>query len=130
MIDCEVKIFNRVYDVASKFVVAKRFVSTPIVDYTKLPAASLYEMDNAIVQELQSSTPQENFALVTYQLDVVATTKSECRKIYGKIDECMVSMNFTRISGQYITYPENPNIVRYVARYEAVADTDGNLYRR
>lgn len=130
MIDLEVKIFNNVYEVASQYLVVKRFVSTPLVDYTKLPAASLYEMDSATYRYRQSSTPVENFSLITYQLDVAAATKAECRKIFAALDERMISLNFSRISGQYVTYPDNPNIVRYVARYEAVADTEGNLYRR
>jgi hypothetical protein len=130
MNDYEVKIFNNVYEVASGLLAAKRFVSTPLVDYTKLPAASLYEMDSSTFRYRQSSTPVENFTLITYQLDVVASAKAECRKIYKAIDERMISLNFSRMSGHYVTYPDNPQIVRYVARYEAVVDADGNLYRR
>lgn len=130
MIDAEVKIFNRVYEVASSCVAAKRFVSSPITDYTKLPAASLYEMDSATYRYRQSSTPVENYAIVTYQLDVVAATKSECRRIFAAIDAQMIALNFSRMSGQYVTYPDNPGVVRYVARYEAVVDADMNIYRR
>jgi len=130
MNDYEVKIFNEVHPIASPLCAKKRFVSTPILDYTNLPAASLYEMDNRTVTGLQSSTPVENFSLITYQLDVVAKTKDKCRAIFKAIDEKMISLNFNRISGQYVTYPQDPEIVRYVARYEAVVDTDGQLYRR
>jgi len=129
MIDYEVKIFNNVYEVASKHVAAKRFLSTQVLDYTKLPAASLYEIDNRTLREKQSSTPIENYAKITYQLDVVAGTKSECRKIYKAIDDRMVSLNFTRNFSQCIVYPDNSKVVRYVARYEANVDADGNLYR-
>lgn len=130
MIDYEVKIFNNVYEVASPLCASKRFVSTPIQSYTNLPAASLYEMDSRTVQSRQSSTPKENFSRVTYQLDVVAETKTKCREIYKAIDDRMIALNFTRISGTYITYPGNAKIVRYVARYEAEIDSEGNIYRR
>ena len=129
MNDYEVQIFNNVYSVAAPLCAKNRFVSTPIQSYTNLPAASLYEMNNTTVRAMQSSTPVENFSRITYQLDVVADTKSKCRQIYAAIDERMLALNFSRLSGQYITYPDNPKVVRYVARYEAVTDKDGNLYR-
>lgn len=129
MIDYEVKIFNEIYDIAVRQHEVNRFVSTPINDYAKLPAVSLYEMHNITVQKRQSSTPTENFAEITYQLDVVAKTKEKCRELLRVIDEKMISMNFTRVSNNYVTYPDSIGIVRYVARYEAQVDRNGNIYR-
>ena len=129
MIDYEVKIFNKVHEVASPLCAKNRFVSTPIESYTNLPAASLYEMDSRTVMRRQSSTPKENYARITYQLDVVAGTKAACRAIYKAIDDRMLQLNFARITGTYITYADNTKVVRYVARYEADIDEDGNLYR-
>lgn len=130
MIDFEVKIFNRVYNAISPLVAKNKFVSKQIVSETAFPAASLIEMDNATVRRRQSSTPGENFALITYQLDVYAMKKSECRKVFAAADEAMILMNFNRISGQYIDNPGNPDVFRYTARYEAEIDPEGNLYRR
>ena len=130
MIDYESTIFNSVHPVAAPLCAKDRFVSKPLVDYAKLPAAGLYEMDNTTLRLRQSSTPGENFAVITYQLDVAAATKAKCRSIYAAIDAKMISLNFNRISGQFITYPDNPDLVRYVARYESVVDVNGNLYRR
>ena len=131
MIDYEVKIFNKVHAAVASLCANNKFVSTIINDMpTALPAASLIEMDNATVRRLQSSTPTENFALITYQLEVFAKTKSECKKVYAAADDAMIAMNFTRISGMYINNIENMKVFRYVARYEAVVDSDGNLYRR
>lgn len=129
MIDYEVKIFNNVYPVVAPLCAKNRFVSTQVLDYTNLPAASLYELDNRTVRKLQSSTPTENFARISYQLDVVAKTKTKCREIFKAADDRMLSMNFTRVSAQYITYPDKTEFVRYVARYIAMVDQDGNLYR-
>lgn len=129
MIDYEVKIFNKVHGKTAALCAKNRVVSVPILDYTKLPALSLYEMNNTTVKEAQSSTPTENRARITYQLDVIAETKAKCREIFAVADTEMVALNFRRISGQFITYPDNTKVVRYVARYEAEVDPDGNLYR-
>lgn len=131
MIDYEVKIFNKVFAVVAPLCANKHFVSTVITEKpTAFPAASLIEMDNSTVRDRQSSTPAENFALVTYQLDVYATTKSKCRKVFAAADGAMIAMNFSRMSGQYINNPDNTKVFRYVARYEAEIDPDGNIYRR
>ena len=130
MIDYEVKVFNTVHAVVSPLCSGGRFTSTPVKDYTKIPAASLYEMDNRTVKNRQSSTPVENFARIVYQFEAVATTKSGARAIFAAADAAMIAMNFSRISGQFIPYSDSQGIERYVARYEAEIDADGNLYRR
>jgi len=131
MIDVEVKVFNRVYQTVAPLCANKKFVSTIITEKpTAFPAASLIEIDNRTVRSAQSSTPVENYSLITYQLDVYATTKSKCREVYAAADEAMIAMNFTRTSGQYMNQLDNTKVFRYVARYEAVVDTEGNLYRR
>ena len=65
-----------------------------------------------------------------YQLDVFDTTKAGCRAAYSAVDDEMISMNFTRISGNFIVNFDNTEVFRYVARYEAEIDPDGNIYRR
>ena len=130
MIDYEVKIFNRVHAAAASLCAKNHFVSTRLISPTAFPAASLIEMDNATIRNRQSSTPAENFALVTYQLEVYAKTKSACRTVFAAADGAMIAMNFSRMSGQYIDNPGNTNVFRYVARYEAEIDPDGNIYRR
>ena len=131
MIDAEVKIFNRVYDKAAPLCANKKFVSTMIVDPpSAFPAASLIEMSNTTIRSRQSSTPVENYARIMYQLDVYATSKSKCREVFAAVDEEMISMNFSRMSCDFINLPDNPNLFRYVARYEAEIDQEGNIYRR
>ena len=130
MIDAEVKVFNRVYSVAAPLCADKIFVSTVITEKpTAFPAGSLIEMSNTTVRKAQSSTPVENRARVMYQLEVYATSKSKCRAVYAAVDEAMIAMNFTRITGDYINIPDNTKLFRYVARYEAEIDQEGNLYR-
>lgn len=130
MIDYEVKIFNRVHERVSPLCANKKFVSTVITEkLTALPAGCMYEMDNRTVRKAQSSTPVENRARITYQLEFYAGSKSECRKVYSAADEEMIAMNFSRMSGQYINIPDNTKVFRYVARYEAEIDQNGNIYR-
>lgn len=130
MIDYEVKIFNRVHAVVAPKCANNKFVSTTITqEPTAFPAASLIEMDNATVRRRQSSTSTENFARITYQLEIFATSKAKCREVFAAADGAMIAMNFTRISGQYINNPQNTKVFRLVARYEADVDHDGNLYR-
>lgn len=131
MIDFEVKVFNSVYPFVAPLCANKKFVSTIISEApTAFPAASLIEMDNFTVRDRQSSTPIENYARVTYQLEVYATTKSKCREVFAAADGAMIALNFNRMSGQYINNPDNTKVFRYVARYEAEMDRDGNIYRR
>ena len=130
MIDYEVQIFNKVHSVVAPLCAKNKFVSKQVLSSTAFPAASLIEMDNATIRNRQSSTPGENFALITYQLDVFAKTKRECREVFAAADEMMLKLNFSRMSGRYIDNPGNPDVFRYTARYEAEVDPDGNLYRR
>ena len=130
MIDYEVKIFNKVHASVAPLCAKNKFVSKQIVSETAFPAASLIEMDNTTIRDRQSSTPTENFALITYQLDVYALKKSECRKVFDTADQAMIGMNFSRMSGHYNDNAGNPDVFRYTARYEAEIDPDGNLYRR
>ena len=111
MIDYETKVFTRVYDAAASLCAENMFVSTQVNTFAKLPAGVLYEMDNRTVSKRQSSTPVENYAMITYQLEVYAGTKKAAKKVYSAADAEMIAMNFN------------------VARYEAVVDTEGNLYR-
>lgn len=131
MIDVEVKVFNMVHASVAPLCARNRFVSTIITEQpTAFPAASLIEVNNRTVQTRQSSTPVENFAMVMYQLDVYATSKSKCREVFAAADDAMIAMNFTRIAGQYMDNTANTKVFRYVARYEAEVDSEGNIYRR
>lgn len=130
MIDYEVQIFNRVHSAVAPLCATNKFVSKQVLSPTAFPAASLIEMDNTTVRNRQSSTPGENYALITYQLDVFAKKKSECRAVFAAADESMLAMNFNRMSGRYIDNPGNPDVFRYTARYEAMVDPEGNIYRR
>jgi hypothetical protein len=131
MNDYEVKIFNRVHSAAAPLCANNRFVSTIITDpKTAFPAGSLIEISNITARKFQSSSPVENFSIISYQLEVFATTKSECRKVFAAADGAMLAMNFSRVSSTYMNNASNTKVFRYVARYEAMVDSYGNIYRR
>lgn len=130
MIDYEVQIFNKIYPHVAPLCASNKFVSTLIVSPTAFPTASLIEMDNATVRQRQSSTPIENYAVITYQLDVYANSKSKCREVFNAADDAMIAIGFNRFSGQFIPNAENTKVFRYTARYEAEIDQDGVIYRR
>ena len=129
MIDYEVNVFDRVYRRVYPLCAIGKFTSVYVPNPTDYPAGSLVELTNTTVRERQSSTPVENFARVMYQLDVYARTKQEAREVYKAADEEMIGMGFTRITGDFMDNAGNVNIFRYVARYEAEIDRDGNIYR-
>lgn len=131
MIDYEVKIFNRVHASVAPLCAKGKFISTMFSSPpTGFPAASLVEIDNITVTDRQSSTPVENYALVTYQLDVYAMSKAECRKVLTAADNAMIALNFNRMSSPFYHSATNEKVFRYTARYEAMIDPDGNIYRR
>lgn len=130
MIDYEVKIFNRYHSHVAPYCAPKQVVSTVIKKAPPaFPASSLIEIDNYTYRKGQSSELTENFSVIVYQLEVFATTKKECREVFSVADTAMISMNFSRISGQYIDNADNVKVFRYVARYEAMIDKNGTLYR-
>ena len=129
MIDYETTIFNDIHAIAAPLCAKNRFLSTPILSYTNLPAASLVEISNTTVRRRQSSTPVENYARLMYQLDCYALSKAECKQVYGAADEMMIALGFTRISGDFLDNAGDVDLFRYTARYEAEIDPSGNIYR-
>lgn len=129
MIDYETTIFNDIHAIAAPLCAKNRFLSTPILSYTNLPAASLVEIDNRTVKESRGTAFTEPRARITYQLEVVAKTKSKCRSIFAAIDGRMIQINFSRLSTNVVPVPDNAEIVRMVARYSAEIDPDGMIYR-
>ena len=129
MIDYEVNIFDSVYRAISPLCARGKVSSQYDPSPTAFPAASLFELANITARDKQSSTPVENFSMITYQLDCYAKTKAECRNLYRAADDKMISLGFTRTSGTYLDNFDNTNVFRYTARYVAEIDREGNIYR-
>ena len=111
---------------------------TVIGEYTrkpsKFPSVTLDEIQNVMVDRLEDSSNAENFAGVTYRLQVFSNKrtgkKAEAREIFDTADTEMRRMGFRRVT--YTTTPEiyDSTIYNITATYEAVVSAVGYVYKR
>ena len=101
---------------------------------SKFPAVTLDEIQNVVVDRLEDSSNAENFAGVTYRLQVFSNKrtgkKAEAREIFATADAEMRRMGFRRVT--YTTTPEiyDSTIYCIMATYEAVVSSAGYVYAR
>lgn len=101
---------------------------------SKFPTVTLDEIENVMVDALEDSSQEERFSGLTYRLQVFSNKqsgkKAEARAIFATADGVLRSLGFRRIS--YSTTPEiyESTIYSITATYEAVADTEGTIYKR
>ena len=129
MIDVESYIFNAAYDDVAPLCAKNGYRSVQGQVPTVFPAVNLYEMDNRINTDLWSNSGSDDYAILTYQAHVFATTKAECRKVAKALDDKLIRMNMTRLSGAYSPNTANSKVFEFVARYRVGADENGVLYR-
>ena len=130
MMDYEQKIFNAVRPAVINLLAPDGFRNTYVRSATNLPVMSLMEMDNRTVTDRRSNSPGDDLAIIVYEAQMYAMTRKECRAIFLALDEKMMQLGFNRFSGTYVPNREDTNIFRYVARYEAMIDPNGVIYRR
>ena len=100
----------------------------------KFPAVTLDETSNVMVGWLEDSSGEENFAGVTYRLQVFSNSqsrkKAEAREIFSIADAEMRRMGFRRVA--YTTTPEiyESTIYQITATYEAIISKAGYVYKR
>lgn len=129
MIDVESYIFNAAYDDIAPLCAKNGYRSVHGQVPTVFPAVNLYEMDNRINTDLWSNSGSDDYAVLTYEAHVFATTKTECRKVAKALDDKLIRMNMTRLSGAYSPNTANSNVFEFVARYRVGVDENGVLYR-
>lgn len=101
---------------------------------SKFPTVTLDETSNVMVNQLEDSSNEEQFAGVTYRLQVFSNKqsgkKAEARSIFATADAEMRRMGFRRIT--YTTTPEiyESTIYSITATYEAVISAAGYVYKR
>lgn len=101
---------------------------------SKFPAVTLDETQNVMIDSLEDSSGAENFAGVTYRLQVSSNKrtgkKAEARAIFATADAEMRRMGFRRKT--YTTIPEiyDSTIYSITATYEAVVSAAGYVYKR
>lgn len=129
MIDVESYIFNAIYDDIAPLCAKNGYRSVQGQVPTVFPAVNLYEMDNRINTNLWSNSGSDDYAILTYEAHVFATTKAECRKVAKTLDGKLIRMNMTRLSGAYSPNTANSKVFEFVARYRVGVDENGVLYR-
>ena len=101
---------------------------------SKFPAVTLDEIQNVVVERLEDSSNAENYAGVTYRLQVFSNKrtgkKNEAREIFATADAEMRRMGFRRVT--YTVTPEiyDSTIYNITATYEAVVSAAGYVYKR
>ena len=130
MIDLEAHVFDRIFSDVAPLVPEGCFKSMAEPKPPAFPFATLYETDNFTDRKNRSSAREEDYAIVTYEANVYAMTKAECRNVMAALDEGMTRLGFMRLSLQFVPNLSDPVIFRYTARYQAVADLQKVIYRR
>lgn len=133
MIDVEAKVYSPIATALRTaypgISVSGEYVNAP----SSFPCATIVEQDNYMTLRNLSTSDDEEFATVMYEVNVYSNKsggkKSECRAIMNTIDEMMYHRNFTRIAMSPVPNLNDATIYRMTARYRA--ETDGtNFYRR
>lgn len=100
---------------------------------SEFPCVTLDETRNVTVARLVDSSRAEDFAEVTYKLQVFSNKKSgkksEARAIFATADATMIGLGFRRLT--YTTTPEvyNSSIYQITATYGAIVGTDKFIYQ-
>lgn len=100
---------------------------------SKFPCVTLDEVENVTVDSLVDSSDTENFARISYRLQVFSNKrngkKAEARAIFALADSVMLGMGFRRKT--YTSTPEiyESTIYSITATYEAVVDVNGVIYQ-
>lgn len=129
---------NEVFTNVATSIRDNHLATTVTGEYTrkpsKFPTATLDEISNVVVDHLEDSSNAENFARVTYRLQVFSNKqtgkKAEARAIFATADAEMRRMGFRRVT--YTTTPEiyESTIYCIMATYEAIVSAEGRVYKR
>jgi len=130
LIDIEADVFNRVYESVAPLVPQGCFKSVYVPNPPKFPFVTLMEMDNFTDKANRSSALDEEYAVVTYEANVYATDKFDCREVMNALDTEMLRLGFHRLSMQFIPNLADNTIFRYTSRYQATTDRNKVIYRK
>ena len=130
MIDIEADVFNRVYESVAPLVPQGCFKSVYVPNPPKFPFATLMEMDNFTDKANRSSALDEEYAVVTYEANVYATDKFDCRDVMNVLDTEMLRLGFHRLSMQFVPNLADNTIFRYTSRYQATTDRNKVIHRK
>lgn len=130
MIDVEQYIFNAVYGDVAPLCAKNGFKGVHTPNPTVFPTVTLVEMKNVTDYRLRSTAADEDYATLTYETHVYATSKAECRKIFKALDDKLARLNMSRISGDYTPNQSNTKVHEFIARHRVNVDQEGHLFRK
>lgn len=130
MIDVENDVFDYVYRALEGIVpegcISAEYDPAP----PALPFVTLIEIDNYTDLNKRGTAETEEYAILSYEANVYAESKQQCKCIANLLDEAMARLNFSRLSMQQVTNLADPTIHRMVGRYRAEANPDKTMFRR
>lgn len=130
MIDIEVDVFDAVYPYIADLVPEGGFVSEYVPAPAFLPHVSLMEIDNIPDGKTRETGNSEYSSIVTFEAQVFATSRADCRQIAAALDDAMIGhMGFSKVMGQQIPNQADIRIFRYVARFRRGVTRTGDLYK-
>ena len=129
---------NEIFNTVAKKLRAVHEGVTVIGEYTRkppsFPCVTLDEIQNVAVDSLEDSSGKEQFAAVTYRLQVFSNKasgkKAQAREIFKTADAALYQMGFLRAT--YTTTPEiyESTVYSITATYEGVISTPGYVFKR
>lgn len=134
MIDVE----NRVYTFVSNFINENYGIISKSSEYSNTPSSfphvSIVEEDNILYENGIDSAEDENYARLTYEIDIYSNKasgrKDEAKQIASVIDTAFSKLGFNRIVKTYIS---ESSVFRLILRYQAISPKDNDnlaFYRR
>ena len=128
MIDVENAVFDAVYSAVASLVPTGCFKSVYVPNPTKFPFATLMEIDNTTDTRMRDNSDTEQYAIVTYEANVYAMERPECRNVMDALDSAMLSLGFTRIAMTSVPNLADSRIFRLHAKYRATV-SGSTIYR-
>lgn len=108
-------------------------LSSELTTLPQLPCVCVNEIDNRLSARGLDTSSTEQFAEVTYQIDVYSNKgdykKKEAKEIYRKIDELMFKLGFFRRGRNVIQFSEN-RVCRISGRYSGTVSCENKIIRR
>ena len=134
MINIEEELFTKIATALrsqfSGIYVSGEYVNQP----SSFPAVFIIEMDNKANRRTRSSSSNENYADVMYQVDVYSNKtkgrKAEAKQIMAAVDEQFAAMGFTRSYLNPVPNMNDATIYRMTGRWIATVSPQGVVYWR
>ena len=130
MIDILNQVFDAVYPFIEPLVPNGGFVSEFVPKPAQLPHVYLDEIENAPDARTVDSGSNEWSSIVSYESNIYARSKSECRAIQAAMDRAMVeTLGFVKVQSQSVPNLADRSIHRITSRYRGGVTQVGDLYK-